>query len=132
PAHRAFQGCAGLRQSRAVTLDPTVLVLLAAALGIYVRRWRAARAEAGPRGASAWRLTSFCGGVAMLFLALVWPVDRLAGELFVMHMAQHILIVDLASILMILGLTRVILRPITRRVQRLERAAGPFGHPAFA
>nr|MDQ6915876.1 cytochrome c oxidase assembly protein [Actinomycetota bacterium] len=48
------------------------------------------------------------------------------------HMVQHLLILDLATILLILGLTRVILRPVTRRVQALERAAGPLAHPAFA
>jgi len=31
-----------------------------------------------------------------------------------------------------LGLTRVLLLPVTRRVQRLERAAGPLAHPATA
>ena len=49
-----------------------------------------------------------------------------------MHMAQHILLLDVAPILLILGLTKVILRPATRRLQRLERAAGPLGHPAAA
>jgi len=32
----------------------------------------------------------------------------------------------------LLGLTKVLLRPVTRRVQRLERAAGPLAHPFFA
>jgi putative membrane protein len=59
-------------------------------------------------------------------------VDRLSSQLFVMHMVQHVLLLDLAPILMILGLTKVILRPVTRRLTRLERAAGPLAHPAFA
>jgi cytochrome c oxidase assembly factor CtaG len=46
-------------------------------------------------------------------------------------MVQHLLIADLAPICLILGLTKQILRPVTRRIHRLERAAGPFGHPAF-
>jgi cytochrome c oxidase assembly factor CtaG len=49
-----------------------------------------------------------------------------------MHMVQHVLLLDLAIILVLLGLTKVILRPVTRRVQRLERAAGPLAHPYFA
>jgi cytochrome c oxidase assembly factor CtaG len=128
----------GLRQSRAVapdyswTLNPGVLFALAAALVIYVRRWRAARVEAGPSAASGWRLTSFAAGIGALFVALISPVDRLGEQLFVMHMVQHLLIVDLAAILLTLGLTKVILRPVTRRIQRLERAAGPLGHPATA
>ena len=48
-----------------------------------------------------------------------------------MHMVQHLLIADLAPICLTLALTKHILRPVTRRIQRLEKAAGPFGHPAF-
>ncbi|MDQ3371311.1 MAG: cytochrome c oxidase assembly protein, partial [Actinomycetota bacterium] len=49
-----------------------------------------------------------------------------------MHMVQHVLLLDLGIILVLLGLTKVLLRPVTRRVQRLERAAGPLAHPFFA
>ena len=46
-------------------------------------------------------------------------------------MVQHLLVADLAPIFLTLGLTKWILRPVTRRIHRIERAAGPFGHPAF-
>ena len=46
-------------------------------------------------------------------------------------MLQHLLIADLAAIALTLGLTKWILRPATKRIHRIERAAGPFGHPAF-
>jgi cytochrome c oxidase assembly factor CtaG len=111
--------------------DPGILVLLATATGIYVRRWCQARASDGPRGASAWRLISFLGGIAMVFIALISPVDVLGSQIFAMHMAQHLLLADLASILLILGFTKVILRPVTRRLQQVERAAGPLAHPVF-
>ncbi|MGI8512073.1 MAG: cytochrome c oxidase assembly protein [Solirubrobacteraceae bacterium] len=114
------------------TFSPGILTLLALGTWVYVRRWRRARAEAGPPGASGWRLASFGTGMALTFAALISPVDRLGEQLFVMHMVQHILVLDLASILLILGLTKVILRPITRRVQRLEERAGPLAAPAFA
>ena len=48
-----------------------------------------------------------------------------------MHMVQHLLIADIAAILLTLGLTRHILRPATRRIHRIERAAGPFASPWF-
>ena len=48
-----------------------------------------------------------------------------------MHMVQHLLIADIAPICLTLALTKHILRPVTRRIHKLERAAGPFGHPAF-
>ena len=112
--------------------SPPVLVLAALALVVYALGWRRARAEAGKPSASAWRALAFAGGVLMALVALVSPLDRLGEQLFVMHMLQHILLLDLAAILMTLGLTKVLLRPVTRRVQRLERAAGPLAHPAFA
>jgi cytochrome c oxidase assembly factor CtaG len=59
-------------------------------------------------------------------------VDRLAEQVLAVHMIQHLLLLDVAPILGILGLTRVILRPATKRLQNVERAAGPLGHPVFA
>jgi len=107
-------------------------VAVAGAFAIYLRRWRRARAEGGSRAAGAWRLAAFSGGLALALVALVSPVDRLGEQLLTVHMAQHLLVADLASILLLLGLTKVILRPATRRLQRVEAAAGPLAHPAFA
>jgi putative membrane protein len=90
-----------------------------------VRRWREVRASPG-------RLTSFLGAMALVLVALCSPVDNLADQLFFMHMVQHLLLLDLAPILVMLSLTRVLLRPLTRRLVRVERAAGPLAHPVFA
>ena len=100
-------------------------MLVAVLVVLYVRRWREVRASVG-------RLLSFLAGMALVLVALVSPVDRLAEQLFFMHMTQHLLLVDLAPILVLLGLTKVILRPATRRLVRLEQAAGPLAHPVFA
>jgi cytochrome c oxidase assembly factor CtaG len=89
------------------------------------------RAEGGPRAASTGRLVLWCAGVLCLFLALISPIDSLGEQLASVHMVQHLLIADLAPILLTLGLTKWILRPVTRRIHHVERAAGPFGHPAF-
>ncbi|MEY2515853.1 MAG: putative rane protein, partial [bacterium] len=70
---------------------------------VYVRRWHEVDGSIG-------RLASFLGGMALVLIALVSPVDRLAEQLFFMHMTQHLLLVDLAPILVLLGLTKVILR----------------------
>jgi cytochrome c oxidase assembly factor CtaG len=107
-------------------------VAIGGAAALYVARWRRAREEAGSRAASGWRLVAFLAGLAAAFAALVSPVDRLGEQLLVMHMTQHLLLLDVASVLLILGLTKVILRPATRRLTRIERAAGPLAHPAFA
>jgi putative membrane protein len=114
------------------TFSPGVILAVALVGTLYVRRWGRARREAGPAGAPGWRLACFVGGLVLVLAALVSPIDRLGEQLFVIHMVQHLLLLDLASILLISGLTRVILRPVTRRVQRIERAAGPLASPAFA
>jgi putative membrane protein len=114
------------------TLDPGPILLMALAVGLYVPRWRRARATAGPRAAPVWCLASFLAGILCALAALVSPIDRLGEQAFSMHMVQHVLLLDLAPIGLVCGLTKVILRPVTRRVQRLERAAGPLAHPIFA
>src|SRR5215207_6298948 len=124
-------------QSRALSVDyswtfaPIVLLALAGYLGVYGARWRRSRREGGARAASGWRLAAWCGGVATLFVALISPVDRLGEQLATMHMVQHLLVADIAAILLTLGLTRHILRPATRRIHRIENAAGPFASPWF-
>ena len=114
------------------TFEPGVIALTAIAGYVYVRRWRAARAQAGPRAASGWRLVSFMAGLATVLVALVSPVDRLADQLLLMHMVQHLLLLDISAILLLLGLTRVILRPVTRYLEPAERKAGVISHPVTA
>jgi len=117
------------------SLSPGVLISAALVAYVYVRRWRQVRIAPSPRAARdapVWRLCCFLGAVAAALIALISPLDALADQLFFMHMIQHILLLDIVPILAILGLTKVILRPITRSVHELERRAGPFAHPAFA
>jgi putative membrane protein len=110
---------------------PIVVVALAGYAVVYGLRWRTARREGGARAAGWGRAALWATGVALLFVALVSPIDRLGEQFATFHMVQHLLIADLAPICLILGLTKWILRPATRRIHRIERAAGPFGHPAF-
>jgi putative membrane protein len=114
------------------TLAPGPIVLLIAALVIYVRRWRHVRAE--PRGhrPGAGRLALWVLSLLAVVAALISPIDALADHLLVMHMVQHVLLLDIAPILGLLALTRVLLRPVTRAAQRLERQAGFLAHPVFA
>ncbi len=98
---------------------------------LYGMGWRHARA-AGAHRPSIGRLGLFAGGLAAIVVALVTPLDSLGDQLMVMHMVQHILLLDVAPILLILGLTKVLLRPVTRHVQAIEQGAGFLAHPAFA
>ena len=119
------------------TFEPGALLAIALLTGAYAARFRTVRAEAAShavstRAISPWRAVAFAGAIAIMVVALVSPVDALADQIFAMHMVQHVLLLDLVPILLMLSLTKTLLRPVTRRMQRLERAAGPLAHPAFA
>jgi putative membrane protein len=123
-----------VRPNLAWTFEPGVLIGVALVGGAYVTRWRRVRAVSDMvgRDAPVWRLACFLGSLLIVLAALISPVDALADQLFFMHMVQHMLLLDLTPILAILGLTKVILRPLTRGVSDLERRAGALAHPAFA
>jgi putative membrane protein len=113
------------------TFDPAQLIVLVLYVFFYLRRFTRAREEAGGRGAGALQLAAFAGAVLVMLIALVSPLDALGEDyLFSMHMVQHILLGDIAPLLVLLSLSRVIMRPLTRRLMSVERALGPFAHPA--
>ncbi|MEX2252529.1 MAG: cytochrome c oxidase assembly protein [Thermoleophilaceae bacterium] len=110
---------------------PLVLVPIGTLAVVYVIRFRAARREAGGRGAGWLQGVAFAAAILALLIALVSPLDGLGEDyLFSAHMVQHILLGDIAPLLLLLALSRVIMRPATRRLMRVERALGPFAHPA--
>jgi cytochrome c oxidase assembly factor CtaG len=110
---------------------PVVVAALVAYAVVYGLRWRTARQEGGARAVGVGRAVLWAAGIATLFAALVSPIDRLGEQFATFHMVQHLLIADVAPILLTLALTKWLLRPATRRIHRLEQAAGPFGHPVF-
>jgi putative membrane protein len=75
------------------TLDPLVLIPLTAAAWLYAR----GSLRFGPREAC------FAAGMVGLFLALVWPLDVLGELLFSAHMAQHVVLMNVAAPLLVLG-----------------------------
>ena len=107
------------------TVSPGAIVLLLTVTGWYVHRWWAVREHPG-------RLALFVAGILTTAAALLSPIDVLGEQLFFMHMVQHLLLLDIAAILLILGLTRKILRPVTRYVLPAERKAGFLATPVFA
>jgi cytochrome c oxidase assembly factor CtaG len=111
---------------------PGVVVALAVYVGVYAVRWRRCRTPTEPHPPSVARLAVFLTGILVLVAALCSPIDRLGEQLLVMHMVQHVLLLDVAPILLILGLTKVLLRPATRRIHAIERRAGFFALPLFA
>ena len=113
------------------TLAPGVLIGVAAYGWVYVARWRKVRRSRDARGAGVGRLALWILGLVLVLVALVSPVDRMGEQLASAHMVQHLLLADLVPILLILGLTKVLLRPITRQVHAIERRAGWLAHPVF-
>ena len=107
-----------------------VLAPIALYVALYVVRFTRARREAGGRGAGPRQALAFAGSVTVLMIAVVSPIDRLGEEyLFSAHMVQHILLGDIAPLLLLLSLSRVIMRPATRRFHAIERRMGRFAHP---
>ena len=112
--------------------EPSVIIGVLALTALYLTAWRRARATGSPHAPGYGRLTLFALGMGSVVAALISPIDALGDQLLVMHMAQHMLLIDFAPILIILSFNKVLLRPVTRYVHRIERRAGPFSHPAFA
>jgi putative membrane protein len=113
--------------------DPAVLAPIALLVVVYARRFLEVRREDGPRGATPLHALAFAGAVLALVAALVTPIDALGEEyLFSAHMLQHVLLGDIAPLLLLLSLSRVMLRPLTRRLMGIERALGPLASPFTA
>src|SRR5579859_4326419 len=114
------------------TFEPLVSLVLLAITGCYVQRWQSARRAGEPHPPGIGRLLMFVAGTVTIVIALMSPIDVLGEQLMSIHMIQHVLLLDIAPILWILGLTKGILRPVTRRLMAIEERAGFLAHPAFA
>ncbi len=116
-----------------VTWGPELAPLLLATFlwVVYVRRWIAVRRSSDRAHAPVWRLVSFvCAGLTIV-VAQGNPIDGLGDHLFLFHMIQHLLLLDVFPLFALFGLNRVIMRPITRRVQWLEQRVGFLAKPWF-
>lgn len=105
--------------------EPLQLLPPLAALVAYWARARTLARQGRP--VPAWRMWSFAAGVALMVAALVTPIAHIGSELVLAHMAQHVMMADLAALLMVLGLTGPLLQPLlaTRVAQRLRVLAHP-------
>jgi cytochrome c oxidase assembly factor CtaG len=99
------------------TFVPNVAAGLVASALVYLalvgRRWRVRRRIA-------WRrLIAFVGGLAVVALAVMSPLDSLADDRsFAAHMLQHELLLTVAPLLLLMGLDAQLLVPLTRAVIR--------------
>lgn len=73
---------------------------------------RAVRLAEEGRPLPTWRLGCFGAGILVLAIAIASPLEQLAEELVTGHMVQHLLIIDIAALLVVLGLTGPMLQPV--------------------
>ncbi len=78
-----------------------LIIVLALAGTIYTRGWWRLRQRTAPRhglnrwqAAAVWRPVAYLGGLLILGLALMSPIDVIGSQLFFLHMIQHIIIVS--------------------------------------
>jgi cytochrome c oxidase assembly factor CtaG len=82
-----------------------------------------------------WRQACFGAGLATIAVALFSPVGHISEELVIAHMGEHLLIGDIASLLLVLGLTRSLVQPVLaiRVFNRLQVLTHPaVGLPLWA
>jgi len=70
-------------------IDFRLLLILIAALWIYIRGWR-------HLGYSLSRLVAFITGIAAVYIALASPLDAFGNLLLQVHMIQHLLLIMIA------------------------------------
>jgi len=88
-------------------LPPLSLIVIATAYAIRMIHL----ADAG-RPVPRRRQVFFLCGLLTLAVAYVSPIDDLSDELLTWHMVQHLLIMDIAALFFVLGLTGPLLQPL--------------------
>jgi putative membrane protein len=106
----------------AMQLGPLALLAL-----LYARRARTLAATAHP--VPRWRQACFYAGFAVIAVALT-ALDKASEDLLYMHMVEHLLLSDIAALLIVLGLTGPLLAPILR-IRAFDRLRA-LSHPAIA
>jgi len=73
---------------------------------------RAANLARQGRAVPTWRIVSYFTGLTLILAMFVSPVAHIGSELVLAHMIQHLLIGDVAALMLVLGLTRSMLQPV--------------------
>lgn len=105
--------------------EPLQIIALTAVGAAYGLRATGLARERRPVPAS--RVGCFYAGIGVVAVAFVSPIGHLGEELVFMHMIQHLLLGDLAALLIVLGLTRALIQPLLaiRPIARLQFLALP-------
>jgi len=108
--------------STALQLGPLAAVAL-----LYAQRARTLAFERRP--VPGWRQACFYAGFVVIAAALT-SLGRLSQDLLFVHMIEHLLLGDIAALLIVLGLTGPLLAPILR-IRLFDRLRA-LSHPAVA
>jgi cytochrome c oxidase assembly factor CtaG len=114
--------------SASVQIAPLQLAPAAVSALLYARRVATLRGT--PRAVPAARQWAFYSGIAVMVVVLVSPLATLSEELFWAHMVEHLVMADVAALLLVLGLTAPVIAPILR-IPLFDRLR-VLAHPAVA
>jgi cytochrome c oxidase assembly factor CtaG len=89
---------------------PLELAPMIIAAALYAKR--AATLSAKGRSVPLWRQICFASGLLVIVAALVSPIGDIAEQLVIAHMVEHLMLGDIATLLLVLGLTGPLLQPI--------------------
>jgi putative membrane protein len=106
----------GMSPSPVAVIGPlgSLALPIAVLLLWFPYRTRCKALERAGRPAPGWRQGCYAAGLVVLAIALSPPVDTLSDQLLVVHMAEHLLIGDVAALLIVLGFTGPLLAPLLR------------------
>jgi len=90
------------------------LQLLPATISGVLYALRAHHLENTPRAVPRWRQACFYGGLTLIVVTLASPLGHISDELFLAHMAEHLILSDIAALLLVVGLTGPLLAPVLR------------------
>ncbi len=108
--------------STALQLGPLAVVAL-----LYAQRARTLAFERRP--VPGWRQACFYAGFVVIAAALT-SLGRISQDLLFVHMIEHLLLGDVAALLIVLGLTGPLLAPVLR-IRLFDRLRA-LSHPAIA
>jgi cytochrome c oxidase assembly factor CtaG len=95
-------------------LAADIFVLALAVLYWVPYHRRAQRLARQHHAVPAWRQACYGAGIVVLIIALSTPLGDLSEKLLVAHMVEHLLIGDIAALLIVLGLTGPMIAPLLR------------------
>jgi cytochrome c oxidase assembly factor CtaG len=90
------------------------LQLLPATLSGILYALRVHHLEGTSRAVPKSRQACFYGGLTLIVVTLASPLGHVSDELFLAHMAEHLLLGDIGALLLVLGLTGPVLAPVLR------------------